>query len=126
MHPERVIGALVLAIVLSVTAGATQATHISGTWDFSVDVEGTPGKPTFVFTQSGGKLTGTVTQRQRDQKITGTIEGNQAVFGFEAMRSGEAFTATYRGTIESPTKMTGTVEFSGSVSGTGTWVAAKK
>lgn len=126
MHSERLIGALALAVVLSVTTGAMQATNISGTWEFAVDVEGTQGKPTFMFMQDGGRLTGTVTQRQREQKFTGTIEGNQAVFGFEAMRSGESFTATYRATIESPTKMTGTVEFSGSVSGTGTWVATKK
>lgn len=126
MHPERVIGAVALAIVLSVTTGAMQAANISGTWDFSVDVEGTQGKPTFVFAQNGDKLTGVVTQRQREQKVTGTIEGNQAVFGFDAMRDGEAFTATYRATIESPTRMTGTVEFNGIVSGTGTWVATKR
>ena len=126
MKTSGSICALLLVIALSESVGAVQAADISGTWAASVDVEGTPGMPTFVFTQQGGTLTGTVIQGQRQQKIAGTIEGNQAVFGFEAVRNGEPFTATYRATIESVKKMTGTVEFSGSVSGTGTWVATRK
>ncbi|HEY7185811.1 MAG TPA: hypothetical protein VH436_04645 [Vicinamibacterales bacterium] len=33
---------------------------------------------------------------------------------------------TYRGTIESPTKMSGTVDVSGALSGSTTWTATKK
>ena len=87
---------------------------------------GTQGTPTFVFKQQGQALTGIVTNPRGQQKVTGSVKGNQAVFGFETTREGQSFKGSYRGTIESPRRMTGDVEFKGVLSGTGTWVATKK
>jgi hypothetical protein len=105
---------------------AGQTTDISGTWNLSVDVDGTKGTPTVVLEQQGSTLTGTVTNPRGRQRVTGTVKGNQAVFGFETTREGQPFKASYRGTIDSPRRMTGEVEFSGALSGTGTWVATKE
>ena len=60
------------------------------------------------------------------QKISGTVNGDKAVFGFAITRDGQPFKATYSGTIESATTMTGTVEFSGALNGSGTWSATRK
>jgi hypothetical protein len=76
--------------------------------------------------QEGATLTGTMTNPRGQQKVTGTVKDHEAVFGFETTREGQPFKATYRGTIESPKRMTGDVEFSGAVAGTGTWVATKQ
>src|SRR5262245_41002706 len=103
----------------------SSAADISGTWNFSVDLEeGGHGDPVFVFKQEGEKLTGTYSGPVGEHNVTGTVKGDKAVFGFEFTREGETFKATYTGTIESPTKMTGTVEFSGGPKGK--WTATKK
>jgi hypothetical protein len=121
--------AFLVAMILAVSTSAgsaSRAADISGTWLFSVDMGGTQGTPTFVFKQQGETVTGTVSNARGQQKISGTVKGDKAVFGFEVTRDGQPFKATYRGIIESPTKMTGTVDFSGALTGSGTWAAAKK
>jgi hypothetical protein len=102
------------------------AIDISGTWVFSVDLEdGGHGDPTFVFKQEGEKLTGTYSGPLGEQKVTGTVKGDKAAFGFEASRDGETIKAAYSASIESPSKMTGTVEFSGGNT-RGTWTGTKR
>jgi hypothetical protein len=115
-----------LLIALPYPAGLTAgAADISGTWSFSVDIEdGGHGDPTFVFKQEGEKLTGTYSGPLGEQTVTGTVKGDQAVFGFEFKNEDQTVKATYTGKIESPTKMTGTVEFSGGPKGK--WTATKK
>src|SRR5215467_5449833 len=99
--------------------------NVAGTWQFSVDLdEGSHGDPIFVFRQEGDKLTGTYDGPLGHQEVTGTVTGNKAVFGFQASRDGETVKATYTATIESETKMSGTVEFSTDVRGK--WTAKKK
>lgn len=109
------------------TAGAwARAADISGTWECSVDLEGGPQnvKNTFVFKQQGEQLTGTQSgELGGDHDITGTVRGNRVVFGFEAIHKGQTLKFTYTGTIESATKMTGTLDMP---KGPGKWTAAKK
>jgi hypothetical protein len=101
------------------------APDISGTWKFSVDLDsGGHGEPTFVLKQEGTKLTGTYNGPLGEYKVTGTVTEAKAVFGFEFTFDGEAGKATYTATIEGPTKMTGTVEFSNGQRGK--WTASKK
>jgi hypothetical protein len=118
--------AIGLFTVLASGGGAVQATDISGVWNFSVDVGDTHGDPVFSFQQKGETLAGTVTNPRGTQAITGTVKGDRAVFGFEGGRGGGFLKAVYTGTVESPRRMTGTVEFSGDLEGTGTWVATKR
>ena len=120
--------AFAIAVVVSLAGmgAAGQTPEISGTWRLSVAMEGAQGTPTLVLEQQGATLTGTVSNPRGQQKVTGTVKGNQAVFGFETIREGQPFKASYRGTIESPRRMSGEVEFSGVLSGTGTWVGTKE
>lgn len=119
--------ATLIAAVAAAAGAATQLIDISGTWSFSVDMGSTQGMPTFVFNQQGERLGGTVTRPTgQPQKVAGTVKGDKTTFWFEATRDGRSLKATYRGTIESPTKMSGAVEFTGAVTGTGTWTATKK
>jgi hypothetical protein len=108
------------------TAGAwARAADISRTCECSVDLEGGPQnvKNTFVFKQQGEKLTGTQYGELSDHEITGRVRGNKVVFGFEAIHKGQTLKFTYTGTIESATKMTGTLDMP---KGPGKWTAAKK
>ena len=74
----------------------------------------------FVLKQEGEK----VTRVQGENKGAGTVKGNKVVLNVEGKnRSGEPYKNPYTGTIESPTKMSGTVEF---VKGPAKWTATKK
>jgi len=120
--------ATLITVLLAASAAGwhlNPAFNLSGTWLFSVDLEGGGhGDPTFVFKQEGDKLTGTYDGPMGHQDVTGTVTGNKAVFGFQASNDGETVKATYTGTLESETKMSGTVEFSTEVKGK--WTAKKK
>ena len=122
--PLIVLFGLIIALPFA-TGMTTAALDISGIWNFSVDLaDGGHGDPTFVFKQEGAKLTGTYNGPLGDHTVTGTLNGDKAVFGFDFTNDGQTVKATYTGKVESPTKMTGTVEFSGD--GQGKWTATKK
>ena len=116
----------IAVVSLAGTVAAGQTADVSGTWSLSVVMENAQGAPTVVLKQQGQTVTGTVTNASGQQKVTGAVKGNEVVFGFETTREGQPFRASYRGTIESPRRMTGEVTFSGVLSGTGTWVATKE
>jgi len=103
------------------------AVNISGTWSFSVDLEsGQHSTPTFIFNQQGGKLTGTYKGQLGEHKVTGTTKGNKVVFGIEVPdpNGNQNIKVNYSGTIESPTKMTGTIKATSGQQGK--WTATKK
>jgi hypothetical protein len=118
--------ALAFTLVGAATARAiTGGVDLSGTWAFSVDLDnGDHGDPTFVLKQENETLTGTYDGPLGQQKVYGTVKDNKAIFGFEATNNGVTNKANYTGTIESATKMTGTVEFS--TGRKGKWTATKK
>jgi hypothetical protein len=124
-HTTFFIVSVIAALSGVVWAAGQPLSDISGSWSLSVD-GGTHGEPTLAVRQQGQSLTGTITNARGTQKITGTIKGNRAVFGFVATRDGATVKAAYEGTHESATKMSGRVEFTGSMTGTGRWVGTKK
>jgi hypothetical protein len=123
---------MLLCIVTAIAAASgtaareTQRVDISGTWSVLVDAGSTQNTPTFVFKQQGERLSGTWTRGDKRADVSGTVKGDKAVFWVEGMRDGRSFRATYRGTIESPTKMSGAVDVTGALSGSTTWTATKK
>jgi hypothetical protein len=120
------IGLIAIAFTsIGIASALTQTADISGTWVFSVDLEdGQHGAPTFFFKQEKGDLTGTYDGPLGQYKVNGTVKDNKVVFGFEFSNEGQTLKATYTGTIESSSKMTGTVEFSGGPHGK--WTATRK
>jgi hypothetical protein len=117
-----------LGLSLSPVGSRAGAADISGTWSFLVSMEDARGPQnvpsTFVFEQKGEKLTGAQSVGSGELKVTGTVKANKVAFNVEGKnRSGEPYKNAYSGTIESPTKMSGTVEF---VKGPAKWTATKK
>ena len=73
-----------IAALLVFTGHTSGAEDISGTWNFSVDLDGGGhGNPTFVFKQEGEKLIGTYKGPLGEYKVTGSVTGAKAVFGFD-------------------------------------------
>lgn len=117
---------ILLGLSLGTAGAGASAANISGTWAFSVNMENGPKNFnfTFVFKQEGEKLTGAQSGGSGEPKVTGTVKGNKVVFSVEGKNnSGDPYKNTYTGTIESPAKMTGAVEFP---KGPGKWTATKK
>ncbi len=73
----------------------------------------------------GEVFTGALTRGSCEERITGTVKGNKVVFSVQGKSGGwEPFRHTYTGTLESPTRMSGTIElWEGS---SGKWTATKK
>jgi hypothetical protein len=123
----------VIAVLLASSEAAcrsTPASNLIGTWLFHEDFDdGGSMHPMFVFKQWGDKLTGGYDGHLGQQEVTGST----AVFGFHTPRPVrfyqidfflETITATYTGTLETETRMSGTVEFSNGIKGR--WTAERK
>lgn len=111
-------------VLLALAASPLHAVDISGAWSFSVETDAGSGSPAFVFKQEGEKLTGHYSGLFGKADVAGAVTGNQVVFQFKASYGGQEFVVDYSGSIESPTKMKGSVRF-GEL-GSGTWTAEKK
>src|SRR5262245_2689740 len=112
---------------LMVATSSGTAANISGTWSFSVDLEsGQRSTPTFIFKQQGVNLTGNYNGQLGERKVTGSVKGNKVAFGLEVPdpNSNQTIKISYSGTIESPTKMTGTIKATSGQQGK--WTATKK
>ena len=119
---------LLLGLALIPDGAAASGANISGTWVFTVGAgESKPFNITFAFKQEGEKLSGTYYDlKGGEHPVTGTVKGDQAVFNYELSASKQSMTVRYTGTIESPTKMTGSVEWIGGGVPPGKWTATKK
>ena len=106
------------------------AVNLTGTWGLQyMPNRGTGGpiKMTFALKHTDEKLTGDYSGPFGPYKVRGIVKGKQVVFGWEQeSNGGTTFTVAFKGTIESATRMTGTVgnPFCGSEGCT--WTAARK
>jgi hypothetical protein len=119
---SKLIMIVLLGFLLIPAVAGAGATDISGTWAFAVGAGGA--KITFVFKQEGEKLSGTYTGPLGEHPVTGTMKGDQVAFSFEVTNK-NTMTVSYTGRIESPTKMSGAVEYIGG-GAHGKWTATKK
>lgn len=94
------------------------AADLTGHWKVQVDIAGNSGSPSFTFHQEGNKLTGTYNGLLGEAKVTGTVDGDKVRWEFKGNYDGNALNVVYSGTIESPTKMKGTVDLGGMADGT--------
>ena len=107
---------VLLLVVFSVGVGLTPVdaeagpVNLTGTWGLEYMGREGPIKMTFAFKQEGENLSGTFSGVGPipEAEVTGTVKGNKVVFGFDLTGS-LAQPVTFKGTIESATKMTGTV-----------------
>jgi hypothetical protein len=116
---------VLLGLALGTAGAGAGAPNISGTWTFSVAADGDkPGTIMFTFKHEGEKLSGTYSGPMGEYPISGTVKGDKVAFSFEVTRK-STMTVSYTGTIESPTKMSGTLEYIGG-GARGKWTATKK
>jgi hypothetical protein len=113
---RRQLVAVLLLVVFSPGFGPTSVgaeadpVNLTGTWGVQYMGGEGPIKMTFVLKQTREKLTGDYSGPFGPRKVTGVVKGNKVVFGWEAEgNGGVTYTVAFKGTIESATRMTGTV-----------------
>ena len=111
---------LILTGILS--AALLLAADITGTWSAEVETDMGSGTPAFAFKQTGGQLTGTYTGTFGEQKLTGTVKGDDVEFTFTVDAGGQTAKVVYKGKIEGAS-MSGSVDIGGLAKGT--WKAKK-
>jgi opacity protein-like surface antigen len=120
---------LLAALLVAVTAAATFAADVTGTWTAEFDTQIGVQKYVFVFKADGEKLTGTADAERMGQKQAqvpleaGSVKGDQISFIEKLSFDGNALTVTYTGTIAGDE-----IKFSRSVGdfATETFVARRK
>ena len=109
-----------LLIAFALSALASLAADVSGTWSAAVRLDAGSGTATFVFKQAGDALTGTYSGALGNADVKGTVKGNQVEWSFENPDAGKI---SYKGTLEGAT-IKGSVEY-GQL-GAGSFTAEKK
>ena len=111
----RTVIAGIAGVTLAVAASlAALAADISGTWQASVKMSsGQGGSPTFVFKQSGSKLSGTYSGAFGTAEVTGSVTGNSIRFSFGTPPQQARYVGEIAGNM-----MRGTVDYGGQASGT--------
>src|SRR5262245_66534924 len=100
---NHLLAIVLLGLSLTTVGAWPSATDISGTWAFSVNLEGGPQNVpmTFDFKQAGEKLTGAQSDGTGAPKLTGSVKGNKITFTVEGKnRSGDPYKNTFTGVIE--------------------------
>ena len=110
--------AVMSVLAMAVWVTPAQAQDISGTWQFTVQLNVGGGRPIFVFTQDGERLSGTYQGTFDAAEVSGTIQGDRVEFRFEVQGS----KATYTGTVGDNT-MSGTCDYADV--GSGIWEGEK-
>jgi hypothetical protein len=117
----RMLRTILLALCAVALAAAAD---ISGAWKFAVETDQGTGNPTFKLKQDGEKLTGTYSGQLGEANVAGTVKGDKVEITFTADAGGQKVDVKYSGTVESATRMTGTVDLGGMASGK--WTATKE
>ena len=124
----RRIGLLValVCVIAAPTAYAGQAakTDVTGAWTFEVVTDAGGGSPTVTFKQEGEKLSGHYAGTLGEGELTGTLKGKDVAFSVIIDIQGQQVPFSYKGTLENPTSMKGTLDITGV--GSGTFTGTKK
>ena len=108
-----------IAILILAASAALAAADVSGKWVLNVQLSAGSGSPTFVFQQSGEKITGTYSGTLGEANVTGTLKGDDVEFQFTVKGDLGELTARYKGTVSGET-MKGKADY-GSAVGDGTF-----
>jgi pimeloyl-ACP methyl ester carboxylesterase len=128
---NRLLPALMAGLINQFLVAAclgAQVSDVSGTWIFSITMEtgARDSQETFALKQQGDKVAGLYLGPFGGKEVTGSVTGNTVVIVFETIRDNRTVKATYTGTIESPVKMAGAIEYVGDPGARGKWTAVKR
>jgi len=103
--------ALLLTVLtwLAPVVGSAVQTSVAGEWQIHRIAAGRESTQTCTFKQKDSDLTGTCSSDSGPVPLTGKVEGKTVTWTYKADSEGGKVTVVYNGTLESETKMSGTV-----------------
>src|SRR5262245_11124839 len=120
MRKWLIVAAVAFIGLAGVTGLSAQAkVDLTGKWVFDVVTDAGGGTPTVTFKQDGAKLSGIYwSQTLGEADLTGTVQGENVTFTFQADLQGQGVPVTYQATIQSKDAMKGTIDIGGLATGT--------
>jgi hypothetical protein len=97
-----------LALAAGVAWGADEPS-VTGEWRIHRSAGGNESQQTCTLTQEDQELTGECSADAGPVKATGKIEGKKVTLTYKTERDGSPLTIVYTGTVESASKISGTV-----------------
>jgi hypothetical protein len=97
-----------LASVPALTA-AGDGPSLSGTWQIHNNIAGNESDRACTFVQNGDNLTGSCPSERGEVKLNGQVKGKTVSWSYRSEYEGSPITVKYEGTLQSETKITGTV-----------------
>jgi len=101
---------VLLAIVVLPVVLTAQPASVAGKWEINATVGGTATYAECNFTQKDADLTGSCEGDQGPKEITGKVDGKSVSWQLNAQWEGQTLTVYYKGSLQSPEKITGTVD----------------
>jgi hypothetical protein len=120
-------GAAIILLFLAIAVGAP-TTDISGQWSFVLTMDDSPQvERLMTLQQDGDKLSGSYKGGLGVQTVTGKLTGNHLVLNATVELGMRTLVGTYDGTLESATRMKGTLVFREGEKqlSSGTWTSVK-
>ena len=102
-----------MSFILLITGGvvpAADAPSLAGKWKIHTSIAGDESDQQCTFTQTDKDLGGTCINKQGTVTITGKIDAKKVTWQHKSEYEGESLTVIYTGTVDSPTKIVGTVD----------------
>ena len=122
----RMLTMLAMAVLVTASAHAGQASKVdvTGKWLFNVETAAGSGTPTITLKQDGEKLTGHYSGQLGEADLTGTVKGQDVAFKFTVDLQGNNIECTYTGSAEGKDGMKGKVSLA--ALGDGTFTAKRQ
>jgi len=91
-------------------APAAETTSLAGQWKLHSSIAGYENDFDCTFTQKDKDLGGTCKTTEADVTLTGKLEENKVTFQYKTTYAGQELTIVHSGTLESATKIVGSVD----------------
>jgi hypothetical protein len=98
-----------LLAVAAVLAPAADDASLSGKWQIHRSAAGNESQQDCTFTQKDSDLIGSCNSDRGTVEINGKVDGKSVTWTYKSDSAGGPVTVVYKGTVESATKITGTV-----------------
>jgi hypothetical protein len=96
-------------LATAATAFTEDPIALTGTWKTQQNIAGNESSSDCTFTQKDTDLSGSCVSERGKVEITGKVDGKKVTWSYKSEYNGNPLTVIYNGTIESATKIAGTV-----------------
>jgi membrane protein implicated in regulation of membrane protease activity len=98
-----------LAVSIAVASVAADSASLSGKWQIQRSATGRESQQECTFNHKGNDLAGSCSTARGTVEMSGKVDGKNVTWTYKSDSEGGPVTVVYKGSLESATKITGTV-----------------